>query len=123
MAELEIAIVTVEREFWSGKAEMIVAKTTEGEIGIQPGHEPLLGQLDSGGTVSVYIDGSKRVASVRGGFISVTASKVQILGEGADWAEDIDKSAAEAELKEAGSNALKRAEAQSRLLAIEKANA
>mgnify|MGYP002653414114 CR=1 FL=1 len=36
MAELEIAIVTVEREFWSGKAEMIVAKTTEGEIGTGP---------------------------------------------------------------------------------------
>ena len=123
MADLEVVIVTVEREFWSGTASMVVAKTTEGEIGIQRGHEPLLGQLDATGTVSVYTDEGKRVASVRGGFISVTASKVQVLGEGADWAENIDKAAAERILADSGSSELQRDTARSRILAVEKAGA
>ena len=54
MADIEVEFVTVERRFWSGTATMVVAKTTEGEIGIQAGHEPLLGELDAGGTVTVY---------------------------------------------------------------------
>lgn len=123
MADLEVVIVTVEREFWSGTAKMVVAKTTEGEIGIQRGHEPVLGQLDDAGTVTVYTDEGKRVASVRGGFLSVTAEKVQILGEGADWSENIDRSAAEKALADPDATTFKRTEAQSRLLALDKANA
>src|SRR5699024_6224289 len=60
-------------------------KTTEGELGIQSGHEPLLGELDAGGTVTVYTDEGRKVAAVRGGFLSVTAEKVSILGEEAHW--------------------------------------
>ena len=56
MTDIEVEFVTVERRFWSGTATMVVAKTTEGEIGIQAGHEPLLGELDAGGTVTVYTD-------------------------------------------------------------------
>ena len=63
MADIEVEFVTVERRFWSGTATMVVAKTTEGEIGIQSGHEPLLGELDAGGTVTVYTDEGKKVAA------------------------------------------------------------
>ncbi|WP_010541464.1 F0F1 ATP synthase subunit epsilon [Dietzia alimentaria] len=123
MAEIEVEFVTVERRFWSGTATMVVAKTTEGEIGIQAGHEPLLGELDTGGTVTVYTDEGKKVAAVQGGFLSVTANKVSILGESAEWSDTIDRAAAERALTEAGDDAAASAAARGRLLAVDKAGA
>ena len=75
MAEIEVEFVTVERRFWSGTASMVVAKTSEGEIGIQAGHEPLLGELDAAGTVTVYTDEGRKVAAVQGGFLLFRPSK------------------------------------------------
>lgn len=123
MADMQVEFVTVERRFWSGTASMVVAKTTEGEIGIQTGHEPLLGELDAGGTVSVYTDEGKKVAAVQGGFLSVTANKVSILGEAAEWSESIDRGEAERALAEAGDDSAAAAAARGRLLALEKAGA
>lgn len=123
MAYIEVEFVTVERRFWSGTATMVVAKTTEGEIGIQAGHEPLLGELDTGGTVTVYTDEGKKVAAVEGGFLSVTANKVSILGESAEWSENIDRAAAERALSESGDDAAASAAARGRLRAVEKAGA
>lgn len=121
MADIGVEFVTVERRFWSGTATMVVAKTTEGEIGIQSGHEPLLGELDAGGTVTVYTDEGKKVAAVQGGFLSVTANKVSILGETAEWAESIDRAEAERALSEAGDDQQAAAAARGRLRAVEKA--
>ncbi|AVZ39688.1 MULTISPECIES: F0F1 ATP synthase subunit epsilon [Dietzia] len=121
MADIEVEFVTVEQRFWSGTATMVVAKTTEGEIGIQSGHEPLLGELDAGGTVTVYTDEGKKVAAVQGGFLSVTANKVSILGETAEWAESIDRAEAERALSEAGDDQQAAAAARGRLRAVEKA--
>lgn len=123
MADMQVEFVTVERRVWSGTASMVVAKTTEGEIGIQTGHEPLLGELDAGGTVSVYTEEGKKVAAVQGGFLSVTANKVSILGEAADWSESIDRAEAERALAEAGDDSAAAAAARGRLLALEKAGA
>ena len=123
MADIEVEFVTVEQRFWSGTASMVVAKTTEGEIGIQAGHEPLLGELDTGGTVTVYTDEGKKVAAVQGGFVSVTAKKVSILGEAAEWSDVIDRAAAERALSEAGDDVRAAATARGRLRAIEKAGA
>lgn len=123
MAEMEVEFVTVERRFWSGTASMIVAKTTEGEIGIQAGHEPLLGELDAGGTVTVYTDEGKKVAAVEGGFLSVTAEKVSILGETAEWSDSIDRAESERALSDAGDDAVAADAARGRLRAIEKAGA
>ena len=123
MADMDVEFVTVERRFWSGQASMVVARTTEGEIGIQAGHEPLLGELDTAGTVTVYTAEGKRIAAVQGGFLSVTANRVTILGESAQWAEDIDRAAAERALTEAGDDLDAAAAARSRLRAGEKAGA
>lgn len=123
MADIEVEFVTVERRFWSGTASMVVARTTEGEIGIQAGHEPVLGQLDAGGTVTVYTDEGKKVAAVQGGFLSVTATKVSILGETAEWSDSIDRADAEKALSEAGDDAAASAAARGRLRAIDKAGA
>jgi F-type H+-transporting ATPase subunit epsilon len=65
--------VSVEREVWSGEAVQVTARTTEGDIGVLPGHAPLLGQLAEGGTVRILQSGGGEVvAAVHGGFLSVT---------------------------------------------------
>ncbi len=73
MAELQVELVAVERKIWSGEAAMVIARTTEGELGVLPGHAPLLGELAEGGTVRVRRPTAARcVAAVHGGFLSVT---------------------------------------------------
>ena len=102
MAELHVELVSVEREVWSGEASQVTARTTEGEIGILPGHAPLLGQLADGGTVTIYQEGGQRVlAAVHGGFLSVTENGVSILAETAEISGDIDVERAREALRRA----------------------
>jgi F-type H+-transporting ATPase subunit epsilon len=104
VAELHVELVAVEREVWSGEATQVTARTTEGEIGILPGHAPLLGQLADGGTVTIYQEGGERVlAAVHGGFLSVTDEGVTVLAEVAEMASDIDAGRARSALDRARS--------------------
>ncbi len=81
---LHVELVSVEREVWSGEADSVVARTTEGEIGILPGHAPLLGQLAEGFDVRILqAGGSELAVNVSGGFLSVTEAGVTILAESA----------------------------------------
>jgi F-type H+-transporting ATPase subunit epsilon len=81
---LQVELVSVEREVWSGEADMVVARTTVGEIGILPGHTPLLGQLAEGFDVRIVRSGDEEiVVGVTGGFLSVTKEGVTILAEAA----------------------------------------
>ncbi len=79
---LHVELVSVEREVWSGEASQVIARTTEGEIGILPGHAPLLGQLAEGYDVRIIQSGGGEIAvNVSGGFLSVTDQGVTILAE------------------------------------------
>ena len=69
MAELTVSVVSADREVWSGTAKQIVARTTEGEIGILPGHEPLLGILSSGEVRITPTQGSVITATAEDGFL------------------------------------------------------
>lgn len=81
---LHVELVSVEREVWSGEASQVIARTTEGEIGILPGHAPLLGQLAEGYDVRIVQSGGGEIAvPVSGGFLSVTDKGVTILAESA----------------------------------------
>lgn len=92
---LHVELVSVERPIWSGEATMVSARTTEGELGILPGHAPLLGELAEGWVVRIKQDGgSELVVAVHGGFLSVTPEGVSILAEIAELADDIDISRA-----------------------------
>jgi F-type H+-transporting ATPase subunit epsilon len=86
MAGMRVAIVAPEEGIWSGEASFVLARTTEGEIGIWPRHVPLLGVLVEGGEVKVETAGGDVVATVGGGFISVTKDGVSILAETATLA-------------------------------------
>ncbi|BBZ08563.1 ATP synthase epsilon chain [Mycolicibacterium doricum] len=90
MADLDVDIVAVEREIWSGKATFVFTRTTSGEIGVLPRHIPLVAQLVDDAMVRVERAGEEdlRVA-VGGGFMSVTESGVIILAETAELESEI----------------------------------
>jgi F-type H+-transporting ATPase subunit epsilon len=86
-SQLHVEVVAVEEKVWSGEAEMLVARTTEGELGVLPGHAPLLGQLAEPSQVRVKVSGGEEVAyDVAGGFLSVTDEGVTVLAESAEQA-------------------------------------
>jgi F-type H+-transporting ATPase subunit epsilon len=99
---MSVQLVAVERRLWSGAATLVVAQTTEGEIGILLGHEPVLGQLVEGGVVKVVTtDGEAVCAAVHGGFLSVTGTQVSVLAESAELADEIDVEQARSDLSHA----------------------
>ena len=95
---LEIRLVTPERELWSGDATMVVARGTEGDVGILPGHAPLLIRL-AVGVLRIQQDANETKAVVDGGFMHVTpgedATRVDVLADGADLEGEIDRDEAE----------------------------
>lgn len=121
MAEITVELVAVERMLWSGQASIVTAQTTEGEIGVLPDHEPLLGQLVPNGVVTIQpTDGEKLVAGVQGGFLSVSKDKVTILADFAVWANEVDAASAEADL--ASDDELVKARAEAGLRAVRRAS-
>lgn len=91
MAEMTVDLVAVERKIWSGRASYVGARTTEGDIGILPGHAPTLAQLDTAAVVRVEgTDGRWTTLAVHGGFLHITADGVTVLAEFAELAEEID---------------------------------
>jgi len=82
--QLHVEVVAVEEKIWSGEADMVVARTTEGEIGVLPGHSPLLGLLKEPSQVRVKVGGNEQLTyDVTGGFLSIDANGVTILAESA----------------------------------------
>lgn len=120
MAEMSVDLVAVERLLWSGQATFVSAQTTEGQIGIMAGHEPLLGQLVEGGTVTIVdTDGQRVVAAVHGGFFSVTANSVRVLAESAEFADEVDVEEARRVLADSGASEEQQRAAQARVRAVE----
>jgi F-type H+-transporting ATPase subunit epsilon len=99
VAQLQVDLVSVDRRVWSGEAEMVIARTTEGEIGILPGHAPTLGVLVDGSTVEIReVGGERLLVAIDGGFLSVDETGVRILAERAELGSDVDVAKARAEL-------------------------
>lgn len=102
MAEMTVELVAVERRIWSGQASFVRARTTVGDIGVLPGHQPTLAQLEEAGVVRVEgTDGTSTTLAVHGGFLSITGESVTVLAEFAEVAEEIDVSRAQAALDRA----------------------
>ncbi|MFE7746895.1 F0F1 ATP synthase subunit epsilon [Nocardia sp. NPDC057455] len=120
MAEMSVDLVAVERLLWSGQATFVSAQTTEGQIGIMAGHEPLLGQLVEGGIVTIVdTDGQRVVAAVHGGFFSVTANSVRVLAESAEFADEVDVEEARRVLADSDASEEQQKAAQARVRAVE----
>lgn len=97
-----VDLVSVEAKVWSGEAEMLIARTTEGELAILSGHAPLLGQLKEPSRVRINLANGDKVAyDIAGGFLSVSDAGVTVLAESAEPAEGPDPAAVAAGLASA----------------------
>lgn len=103
MATLKVGLVAPEREVWAGEARMVVAQTIEGQLGIMPGHAPVLGVLLDGSVVKIEpADGGEWVSAMVGsGFFSIADDEVSILAEQAELGGEVDVAAARQELQDA----------------------
>jgi F-type H+-transporting ATPase subunit epsilon len=94
VATLEVHLVTPEREVWTGEADFVTARAVDGDLGVLPGHTPLLAALDIG---PVFIDanGARTAVVVDGGFLHVAhqddTTRVDILAEHALLQEELDR--------------------------------
>lgn len=103
MAEnmLQVELVAADRVVWSGQASMVLARTTEGDVGILRDHSPVLSVLVPGVIEITPEDGDQLVAVVDGGFLSVAANRVSILASRTTLAADVDVSTAQSDLESA----------------------
>jgi F-type H+-transporting ATPase subunit epsilon len=99
---MHVALVVPDRELWSGEARTVIAKTTEGDIGVLTGHAPVFGVLAEGSLVEILNDDAEPVrAAVSGGFLSVANDRVSILAAHAQLADEVDADQAQRELDSA----------------------
>jgi F-type H+-transporting ATPase subunit epsilon len=80
---LTVNLVSADQQIWSGEAAQVTARTTEGEIGILPGHQPVLAILASGQVRVRQGDGSIVDATAEDGFLSVENDTVTIVARNA----------------------------------------
>jgi F-type H+-transporting ATPase subunit epsilon len=115
---LQVELVVPEGEIWSGQAELVIAKTLDGDIGVLTNHTPVLGILVEGSVVTIRPEargendsesqggegregGSDIVAAVGGGFFAVADNRVSILAHEAQLGRQVDAAAARAALEKA----------------------
>ena len=95
-----LRVVTPERIFYEGDVEMVEFNTTEGQIGVLPGHIPLTVIVKPGILVITEPDGQKE-AALHAGFAEILPDGITILAEIVEWPEEIDENRAEAALQRA----------------------
>ena len=100
---LQVELVSADSKVWSGEASFVLARTTDGELGVLPDHAPLLSVLVESVVLIRSDGGEAQVAAVDGGFISVANNRVSILSEHAQLSEDIDAGEARQDLERAQS--------------------
>jgi F-type H+-transporting ATPase subunit epsilon len=83
MATLRVELVAADKAVWTGQAKMVIAKTVEGEIGLLPGHEPMLAILGAGEVRITLEDGNIIKANAEDGFLSVENNVVAIVARNA----------------------------------------
>ncbi len=104
MGTMQVHVTTPEREVWVGDATMVVARAVDGDIGILPGHIPMLTAL-AVGVLKIQTDAAPTRAVIDGGFLHVTSfsgdTRVDVLAEHAEMADEVDVAAAERKREEA----------------------
>ena len=88
-------IVSAEQEIFSGRVTMVIATGTMGELGILPGHAPLLTGIKPGPVRLKFDNGEERVFFASGGFLEIQRGTVTVLADTALRADDLDEVAAQ----------------------------
>ena len=104
MARLEVHVVSPEANVYSGEGDMVVARGTDGMVGIMPGHAPMLIEL-AVAPVRVFDGTTERdKILVDGGFLHVTpgedVTRVDVLAERAELPAEVDAATARQRVEE-----------------------
>lgn len=91
MATLQCRIVSAREELYSGDISMLIASASEGEIGVLPGHTPLITLLKPGPMRVQKPDGEEEVIYVSGGILEVQPKMVTVLADTAMRATNLDE--------------------------------
>lgn len=87
---LQVEVVSPERILYSGEADMVITRTTDGEIAFLTGHVPFIGSLGIGRVIIRTTEGDDVLAAVHGGFVEVNDDRVTVLSDVAELVDDID---------------------------------
>ncbi len=87
-------IVSAEQAIFSGLVELLVAHGSLGDLGVGPGHAPLLTSLKPGPVRVKLQGGEEQIYYVSGGFLEVQSSTITVLADTAVRADDVDEAAA-----------------------------
>ncbi len=119
MATLHVNIVSAEQAIFSGEAEMVVAPGETGELGILPGHTPLLTRIRPG-TVKVKLAGQDKeeIIYVSGGILEVQPKGLTILADTSIRAHDLDEAKVMEAKRQAEEALANRASGQDRALVV-----
>jgi F-type H+-transporting ATPase subunit epsilon len=109
---MQVELVAADRLVWSGEATMVIARTTEGDVGILPNHAPMLSTMVHGIVDVTTTDNETWIAAVDSGFLSVANNRISILSEHAEMSHDIDLEKARTELERCKSEGASDDEAQ-----------
>ena len=96
----KLRIITPERVFYEGEVDMVEFNTTEGQIGVLPGHIPLT-VIIKPGILNIYEAEGEKEAALHAGFVEILPEAVTILAEVIEWPEEIDVARAEAAMHRA----------------------
>ena len=94
-------IVSADEALFSGLVEMVVATGSLGELGVTPGHAPLLSDLRPGPVRLIKEDGEEEIYYLSGGYLEVQPNSISILADTAVRAGDMDEAAAAQAVKDA----------------------
>lgn len=95
-----VRIITPERLFYEGTAQMVEFNTTEGEIGVYPGHIPLT-VIVKPGILRIHEKDGERIAAMHAGFAEILPDSISILAEVIEWPDEIDANRAEQAMQRA----------------------
>lgn len=96
----QLRVITPDRVFYEGEVDMVEFNTTEGEIGVLPGHIPLT-VIVKPGILCIYEAEGEKQAALHAGFAEILPESITILAEIIEWPEEIDEHRAEAALQRA----------------------
>lgn len=97
---MTVEVVAADRRVWEGTATNVIVRTTQGDIGILPGHEPMLAALVPCAAEVVTDDGRREIIAIDGGFLSVAKNQVSIVAQRASLSNEISAAEAQRELDE-----------------------
>ena len=111
MSAIQVDVVSAEEQIFSGQAKFVALPGESGELGILPGHTPLITRIKPGSVRIELVDGGQEFVFVAGGILEVQPHCVTVLSDTAIRGRDLDETRAEA-ARQAAQEAIKNAKSE-----------